>query len=374
MNKVRNMNEEGRWKVVLARNSRFDGSFVYGVRSTGIYCRPSCPSRKPGRKQVIFFPVAEAAEKAGFRPCRRCRPRDENIRNIQADKVLQACRYMDTHPEELPTLAVLAAKVGSSPYHLQRVFKRLTGITPRYYFEAGRLKRLKAQLRAGGSVLDAMYEAGYGSTSRLYEQGLSQLGMTPRAYRNGGTGAHIAYTIVASPLGRLLVAVTERGVCSVSLGDSDSVLETALRGEYPLAEVRRDHQALKRHVEALLEHVDGRNPDIELPIDVRATAFQWRVWKLLLSIPYGSTRSYGEIARALGRPGAARAVAQACRSNPVALLIPCHRVVRTGGELGGYRWGVERKRLLLQREKLFARSRSRISVNGHQSSVIAQNR
>lgn len=352
ISKVRfTMNESSQWRVVLERNNRFDGAFVYGVRSTGVYCRPSCPSRRPKRNQVIFFSAPTAAEKAGFRPCRRCQPGNENGDHTAAEKVKRACRYMNEHPEQMPTLAALGAHVGSSPYHLHRVFKRITGITPRQYFDASRLNRLKSQLRKRDNVLDAMYEAGYNSTSRLYERGPSQLGMTPGAYRKGGKDARIRYAIVTSPLGRLLVAVTERGVCSVSLGDSDSALENALRSEYPAADIHRQDEALKQCVREVLRRIDGKDSGFRLPLDMQATAFQWRVWQLLLSIPCGGTRSYSEIAQALGRPSAARAVARACASNPVALLIPCHRVVRKNGDPGGYRWGAERKRILLLREK-----------------------
>jgi AraC family transcriptional regulator of adaptative response/methylated-DNA-[protein]-cysteine methyltransferase len=346
------MYEENYWQAVLARDSRSNGTFVYAVRSTGIYCNPSCPSRRPQRDQVIFFPVPEAAEQAGFRPCRRCRPEETAKPESQVELVRRACRYIEQSLDSPPNLAALSAQVHLSPYHLQRVFKRIMGITPRQYAEACRLGRLKAQLKDGEPVTRALYDVGYGSSSRLYERAPSQLGMTPTAYRRGGPGMHINYTIVDGPLGRLLVAATAKGVCAVSLGDNDTMLESALFSEYPAAEITRDGDGvnLSQWVNALMSHLNGQQPHIDLPLDVQATAFQWRVWQELQAIPYGSTRSYSQIAQALGQPKATRAVARACATNPVPLVIPCHRVVRENGTLGGYRWGLERKQQLLAQE------------------------
>jgi AraC family transcriptional regulator of adaptative response/methylated-DNA-[protein]-cysteine methyltransferase len=239
-----------------------------------------------------------------------------------------------------------------SRYHLQRVFKRIVGVSPREYREALRVGQFKARVKKGESVTSAMYEAGYGSSSRLYETSNQRLGMTPAAYRRGGRGATISYTIADCPLGRLLVAGTEKGVCAVRLGDSDQELEAALRSEYPAAQIRRDDKSLGEWVGALVKHLRGKHPRLDLPLDVQATAFQWSVWQKLKEIPYGSTRSYSEVARAIGRPTAVRAVARACATNPVALVIPCHRVVREDESLGGYRWGIERKQALLDREKV----------------------
>ncbi len=340
------------WRAVLARDARFDGVFVYAVRSTGVYCRPSCPSRRPGRDKVLFFARPEEAAQAGYRPCRRCRPLETSP---QAALVREACRYLDERQDERVTLGELASHLRVSPYHLLRTFKRLTGLTPRQYAEAGRLARVKSLLRQGNGVTEALYDAGYGSSSRFYQEASARLGMTPRAYRRGGQGMRIGYTIVDSPLGRLLVAATERGVCAVYLGESDAALEEALRREYPRAELFADSEGLGRWVRALLDHLEGRLPHLELPLDVQATAFQWRVWELLRQIPYGSTRTYSQLARELGRPGAARAVARACATNPVALVIPCHRAVRADGDLAGYRWGVERKSALLERERALSR-------------------
>ncbi|MBI4276903.1 MAG: bifunctional DNA-binding transcriptional regulator/O6-methylguanine-DNA methyltransferase Ada [Armatimonadetes bacterium] len=361
------MDEDRCWHAVMARDRRSDGAFVYAVRSTGIYCRPSCPSRRPHRRQVVFFPLPEAAERAGFRPCRRCRPREVAGHDPHVELTRQACRAIEAHDEGPLSLSVLGAQVGVSPHYLQRVFKRVMGITPRQYAEAWRLRRLKARLKERDTVATAQYAAGYGSSSRLYERAHAQLGMTPATYRRRGHGVRVGYTIVESALGRLLVAATGRGVCFISLGDSDAALETALVAEYPGAEIRRDESGLTPWVGAVVGYLGGQTPHLDLPLDVRATAFQWRVWQELRTIPTGTTRTYGEIARALGRPTAARAVARAVATNPVAVVIPCHRVVREDGGLGGYRWGVERKRTLLARERAAARPRGRDSSRGRDS-------
>jgi AraC family transcriptional regulator of adaptative response/methylated-DNA-[protein]-cysteine methyltransferase len=344
--------DEARWQVVLAREVCANERFVYAVRSTGVYCRPGCPSRRPQRQNVVFFPVADEAERAGFRPCRRCRPKEARGASPQIRMVGRACRLIEERLDQPVTLAALGEALESSPYHLERTFKRFLGITPRQYADALRLDRLKANLREDRDVTSALYEAGYGSSRGLYERAPEQLGMTPATYRRGGRGMEIAYTTVDSPMGRLLVAGTERGICAVSLGDADEDLEKSLDAEYPAARIRRDDSRLRRWVSALISHLCGTEPHLDLPLDVRATAFQWRVWQELRKIPYGATRSYSEIAEALGQPKAARAVANACAANPAAIVIPCHRVVQENGEPGGYRWGAERKRMLLARESL----------------------
>ncbi len=344
------MHEETYWQAVLTRDKHSDGTFVYAVRSTGIYCNPSCAARRPRREQVVFFPQPEAAEQAGYRACRRCRPQEASVYQLQLEMVQHACHYIDTHLEGPLTLEALGKEVSVSPYHLQRIFKRIMGITPRQYAQAYRLGQLKQQLKEGETVTTALYNTGYGSSSRLYEQAPAQLGMTPAAYRQGGKSMHIGYAIVDCPLGRLLIAATEKGICAVSLGDSDAVLETALHSEYPAAEIQRDGVELSQWVSTLLNHLNGQQPQLDLPIDVQATAFQWRVWQALRAIPYGSTRSYSQVAQALGDPKATRAVARACASNPVAIVVPCHRVVREDGKLGGYRGGLERKQRLLAQE------------------------
>lgn len=345
------MENENQWKLVLARDSHSDGAFVYAVRSTGIYCRPSCASRRPRRAQVEFFPLPAAAERAGFRPCLRCKPDRAKSQDPQVEMARRACAYLDAHPEETVPLAALAASVGASPYHLQRTFTRVMGISPRAYYDARRMERFKKELKEKGNVTHALYEAGFGSSSRLYERAPTKLGMTPATYRRGGPGVEIRYAVVASPLGRLLVAATDRGVCRVGMGDSDRFLESDLRKEFPAARIYRDDSALRSWSNTLVKHLNGWQPRVELPLDIRATAFQMRVWETLRRIPPGSTRSYAEVARTVAKPGAARAVARACATNPVALLIPCHRVVRGDGSLGGYHWGIKRKEALLAREK-----------------------
>lgn len=345
------MDEERYWQAVLARETHFDGAFVYAVRSTGIFCRPTCPSRRPRREQVVFFSQPAAAEQAGFRACRRCRPGGSAHSASQIDLAERARQLIDEHPNQALTLDQLGAQIGASPHHLQRVFKRMIGITPRQYAESRRLDRLKTRLKEGDSVTNALYEAGYNSSSRLYEQAPERMGMTPATYRRGGAGAQIGYSIADSPLGRLLVAATERGVCFVSLADSDAALQAALAREYPAAAIERDDARLGEWLAAIARHLNGDQPRLDLPLDVQATAFQWRVWEALKAIPYGDMRSYGQVAEALGDRNAARAVARACATNPVALVIPCHRVVREDGEMGGYRWGAERKQALLEREE-----------------------
>jgi AraC family transcriptional regulator of adaptative response/methylated-DNA-[protein]-cysteine methyltransferase len=340
------LDDDAAWSAVLARDAGADGRFVYAVGSTGIYCRPSCPSRRPRRRGVTFFATADDAERAAFRACRRCDPRGR--RAPAAELIARACRALDDSDGPL-TLAALGGALGVSPFHLQRTFKRVVGVTPKEYAAARRVARLKASLPGAATVTEAVYEAGYGSGSRVYERPL--LGMTPATYRSGGRGARIAFTTAATPLGRLLVAATAHGVCAVSLGSGDRALERALRAEYPRATVERDGRALGPWVAAIVASLDGDRRGLALPLDVQATAFQRRVWQALREIPRGETRSYAELADAIGAPTAARAVARACSTNPVALLIPCHRVVRGDGAVGGYRWGAARKRRLLDGER-----------------------
>jgi AraC family transcriptional regulator of adaptative response/methylated-DNA-[protein]-cysteine methyltransferase len=343
------LDPETAWAAVLERDARFDGRFVYAVASTGIYCRPTCPSRRPRRSNVRFFGVPGEAELEGYRPCRRCRPQPgETSRTAEA--VRRACDYLEAHPDYSPTLNDLAREVGMSPYHLHRTFKATLGLSPKQYAVRLRAGRFKDEVRGGESVAGATYGAGYGSSSRLYEKSSENLGMTPGAYRQGGRGMLIRYTLADSPFGRLLVGATDRGICAVTLGDGDTTLEAELREEYPNAEIERDDDALKQWLDAVLPTLDGRSGARELPLDLQATAFQWRVWRALQEIPYGETRSYREVAAALGQPQAARAVARACASNRVALVVPCHRVVRGDGAAGGYRWGAERKKRILDRE------------------------
>ena len=344
---------EACWKAVEAHDARADGKFVYAVRSTGIYCRPSCPSKRPAREQVRFYASPQGAEREGFRACRRCRPQ-EAARQAQA--IQSVCAYIQEHLEETLDLKTLGAQAGMSPAHLQKTFKRMLGITPREYADACRLERFKARVKEGEPIAGAMFEAGYSSSSRLYERAAAQLGMTPGAYRKGGKGMCIGYTIADCPLGRLLVAATEKGLCAVSIGETDAGLEATLKEEYPAASLAREDEALARWIEAVRGYWNGDPPGRALPLDMQATAFQWRVWTQLQAIPYGSAVSYGQVAKALGQPSAVRAVARACATNPVALVIPCHRVVREDGTLGGYRWGLARKQALLEHEKATSRS------------------
>ncbi len=348
---VSELTPDRRWRIVLARDRRFDGAFVYAVHSTRIYCRPSCPSRRPRREQVTFFPVPEAAELAGFRPCRRCRPGEAPAPDPGVPLVRTVCQLIDARPDQPASLAALSARTGVTSHRLLRTFRRVLGISPRQYRDARRLDRFKAELRSRRGVSPALFEAGYGSSSRVYERAHAQLGMTPATYGRGAPGTRIAYTVVPCPLGRLLVAATPRGICRVGLGSDAVELEAALSTEFPAAELRRDRGALAASVGAILSYLNGRTEALDLPLDVRATAFQRRVWEALRRIPYGATRSYAEVARAVGKPAATRAVARACATNPAALVIPCHRVVRQDGGLGGYRWGVDRKRALLERER-----------------------
>ena len=346
------------WQAVERRDRGADGAFVFAVRSTGIYCKPSCPSRRPRREQVIFFSFAEAAEQAGFRACKRCRPSAAPAADPNIEKMRGVCRAIDaavladTSGEagmDL-SLAGLSAKAGMGPHQLERAFRRAMGITPRQYADAQRMRRLKSRLKKGDDVTTALYEAGYGSSSRLYERAPSHLGMTPATYRRGGEGMQINYTFADSPLGRMLVGATDRGISALYIGDSDSKLEAALRKEYPRAEIARDRNGLSKWLQKILAHLRGREPHLDLPTDVQATAFQRRVWEELRRIPYGATRTYSEVARSIGRPTAIRAVARACATNPVSVVVPCHRVVREDGNLAGYRWGLDRKRALLESE------------------------
>lgn len=344
------LNEDVLWKALTVRDPRWDGVFVYGVPSTRIYCRPTCPSRRPKRPGIRYFPAPAAAEAAGFRACRRCRPTAPATLPPRIDRVRRTCVEIAARPDERVTLAALARAVDVSPHHLLRTFKQTLGISPREYADACRLGCLKAGLRSGIGVAAATYDAGYGSASRVYERSSSTLGMTPAAYASGGTGVNVHYTTTNCPLGRLLVAATPRGICAVKLGDRDETLEAELRAEYPAASISAANGQLHRWVDGILRSLQSGAPDARLPLDVRATAFQRLVWRELQQIPRGNTRSYRDVARRIGRPSAVRAVARACATNPVALIVPCHRVVRDDGGLGGYHWGIERKRALLDVE------------------------
>ena len=342
--------DESRWQAVLARDASHDGSFVFAVSSTGVYCRPSCPSRRPRRENVAFFRKPDEAEKAGYRACLRCRPKATGG-NSQMQMVRAVCRYIEQHLDEPLTLTRLGSEFHQSPFHLQRKFKAVLGITPRAYADSCRMNQLKSNLRAGHSVTRAMYDAGYSSSSRLYERTASQLGMTPDKYRRGAIAAPIRYTCADSPLGRMLIAATDKGICAIQFADSDAELEQGLRHEFPFAIRRRSDEAMQTWKDDLLRQMRGQTLHSALPLDIQATAFQRRVWSYLQSIPFGATRSYVAVAKAIGQPAATRAVGRACATNPVAVAIPCHRVVRKSGEMGGYRWGIERKKELLEMEQ-----------------------
>jgi AraC family transcriptional regulator, regulatory protein of adaptative response / methylated-DNA-[protein]-cysteine methyltransferase len=338
------------WEAMETRDTHMDGVFLYAVTSTGVYCRPSCASRRPRRENVIFFQSRAAAERAGFRACLRCKPERERTRDAQAELVEKICRFLEAHLDQAVTLDGLSRQLHLSPFHLQRTFKAATGITPRGYADFCRLESFKGGLREGRPVTTALYDAGYGSSSRLYERAAAQLGMTPTAYRRGGAGLTIRYDILDTPAGMLLVGATGKGVCAIQFGTSAKKLAESLRGEFPAADLHRDSAFLSAWARQLRAHLEGRLQKLDVPLDIQATAFQRRVWEYLQSIPYGSTQSYGEIAKRIRQPRAARAVARACATNPVAVVIPCHRVVRGDGQPGGYRWGEEPKRRLLEIE------------------------
>lgn len=349
------MNEALAWESVLQRDPSADDRFLYAVTTTGIYCRPSCPSRRPKRDNVAFFSSAAAAEEAGFRACQRCRP---NRAKAPHRAVERARDYIDAHiadlGEERITLELLGEESGLSPYHLQRKFKEIVGLTPAQYIRARKSERLKGELKRGETVSRATFGAGYGSSSRVYGDSDKRLGMTPATYRRGGAGAHIEYVTARTSLGFLLVGATDRGICAVTLGNDTKTLERALEVEYPAATrtyVSHPSSSLQAWVADIIEAVDSDRVRLDIPFDIQASAFQWKVWRELQKIPFGETRSYSEIANAIGSPKAVRAVASACANNRAAVIIPCHRVVRQNGELGGYRWGLERKQLLIEKER-----------------------
>jgi AraC family transcriptional regulator, regulatory protein of adaptative response / methylated-DNA-[protein]-cysteine methyltransferase len=344
------------WAAVMGRDGQRDGTFVYAVTTTGVYCRPTCPSRRPHRQNVLFFDVPDAAERAGFRACRRCKPRDEAAPT--AAMIEKVRTYIDANLDARIMLSRLARLVGVSTFHLQRTFKRETGLSPAQYAAARRAERFRHELKQGANVTRATYDAGYSSSSRLYAVSNAQLGMTPSTYRRGGRGMHIRYATADTAFGRLLVAATERGVCFVELGDDDKALEAGLAAEYPLASREQAPAEMGDWMSGVLATLDGGSRRAAVPLDVKATDFKWRVWRALQEIPYGETRSYAEVAAAIGAPKAVRAVANACATNNAALVIPCHRVIGSNGTLTGYRWGVDRKRQLLEHERDQAARRS----------------
>ena len=349
MDKLGNMNNEVFWRAVRENDARFDGAFYLGVKTTGIYCKPSCRARLPKRENVEFYDSFEMAEKSGFRACLRCRPNQIASIDPLIDRTMKVCRMLER--EEAVSLEEIAKKLDQSPFHIQRTFKAIVGVSPKKYAEAMRMEKFKHELRNGSDVVTATYEAGFGSGSRLYEKAAEHLGMTPGAYKKGGKGVEIDYVTAPCDLGLMLVARTSRGICSLTFGDSEDGLVESLFAEFPNAEISHNASELQTAVEAIVKYLSGENRKLVLPLDLQATAFQLRVWEFLRKIPYGETRTYTEVAEAIGVKKQVRAVAQACAKNRVAVLIPCHRVVAKSGGLSGYRWGVDRKRRLLENER-----------------------
>ena len=341
--------KDPRWTAVVARDSRADGKFFYAVRTTGVYCRPSCGSRRARPENLQFYATTADAERAGFRPCKRCKPDQPSLDRQHAAKVAKICRLIE-NAEEPPSLAELAGKAGLSAYHFHRIFKAVTGVTPRAYAAAHRAKRMRSELGRGATVTEAIYGAGYGSNGRFYETADAVLGMTPSNYRAGGANTEIRFALGECSLGSILVARSERGICAILLGDDPAALARDLQDRFPRARLIGGDREFERLVAKVVGFVEAPALGLDLPLDVRGTAFQQRVWQALRKIPAGATASYTEIAKRIGAPKSVRAVAQACAANALAVAIPCHRVVRNDGALSGYRWGVERKRALLRRE------------------------
>ncbi len=349
------LSHEECWRAVEKRDAGKNGRFFFGVLTTGVYCKPSCPARRPLRKNVRFYESPAEAERDGLRPCRRCRPLDLIDAKPSLDRVREACRYIEKRSEEPLKLRDMAVQSGMSPFHFQRTFKAFVGLTPKQYLDAQRMTKLKKELRQAGDVTEAVYGAGYGSSSRVYERADTRLGMTPNQYRQGGRGVTISYASMRSPFGLIMIGATDRGLCFLQFADTQAGLLNLLKKEYPHARLvamsRPYHPDFEKWVSLLNGYLAGTETRLHLPLDIRATAFQIRVWNYLQSIPYGDVQSYGEVAEAVGQPKATRAVARACASNRMALVIPCHRVIRGTGELGGYRWGLARKRALIDRER-----------------------
>ncbi len=348
------MDSSSFWQSVLNRDSSMDGQFVFAVETTGVYCRPSCPARRPKRRNVVFFERPSDAERAGFRACRRCKPNVDIVDDTRRILAERACRLIDENSVDFDnrnlSLTALADQLEVSPFQLHRAFKQTFGLTPRQYSESRRLARFKKNVRDGNTVTDALYEAGYGSSSRLYEKSSARLGMTPASYQRGGKGARIHYSIVVSDLGLLLTAATERGLCAVRFGENEKKLVDELQKEFPKADLIHDETRLAQWTRMVTDAIHGGKRRNELPLDIQATAFEWKVWNYLRTLPVGATNTYGEVAQAIGCPTASRAVARACAANPLAVVIPCHRVVPAAGGIGGYRWGAKRKQKILDLE------------------------
>lgn len=343
------MSREAEWRAIVEKDAGFDGDFFYGVVTTGVYCRPSCAARRPRRENVRFFDSAKAAERAGFRACKRCRPDSLSPKERQAAAVAEACRIIET-AERPPALKDLAAELGFSPYHFHRLFKKATGLTPKAYAKARREERMRTGVQSSRSVTEAIYDAGYNSSGRFYERATDILGMKPSSRRARGRGETIRFAVGHCSLGSILVAATDRGICNITLGDDPEALLKAFQDEFANAELIGADPAFERLVSRVVGLVETPGFGENLPLDIRGTTFQQRVWAALRKIPPGETATYSDVAASIGAPGSARAVARACAANRLAVAIPCHRVVRSDGSLSGYRWGVERKRALLERE------------------------
>ena len=341
--------DDARWAAVLARDAAFDGQFVTAVETTGIYCRPSCPAKRPNRANVRFYDTAEAAERAGFRPCKRCKPGEPSLAEQHAAKVRAACRLIET-AAETPTLDDLAAAVGLSPYHFHRIFKAVLGVTPKAYATAHRHQRVRDELGKSATVTQAIYDAGFNSNGRFYATSSEVLGMTPSQFRAGGANAEIKFAIGASSLGLVLVAASDKGVCAIFFGDDPDGLARDLKQQFPRARLVGGDPAFEQLAAQVIGFVEHPRLGLDLPLDIRGTAFQHRVWDALRRIPAGTTASYADIAKAIGAPKSVRAVARACATNPIAVAIPCHRVIGSNGSLTGYRGGIARKRALLAKE------------------------
>ncbi|VAV97930.1 Methylphosphotriester-DNA--protein-cysteine S-methyltransferase (EC 2.1.1.n11) / ADA regulatory protein / Methylated-DNA--protein-cysteine methyltransferase [hydrothermal vent metagenome] len=341
--------ENDRWTAIVDRNADADDHFYYSVKTTGVYCRPSCAARLALRKNVAFHLTCKDAENAGFRPCKRCRPDEVALAGRQVKAITIACRLIE-EAEEAPKLDVLAKAVSMSPYHFHRIFKRVTGMTPKAYATAHRASRIRNELPQSNSVTEAIYGAGYNSNGRFYATSSKTLGMTPSKYRSGGTGETIQFAVGECGLGSILVAASTTGICAILLGDSPDILAQDLQDRFPSASLEGGDKHFEQWVARVVGFVEAPQLGLDLPLDIRGTAFQQRVWQALCDIPIGSTASYAQVARAIGSPKAARAIARACGANAIAIAIPCHRVVRNDGSISGYRWGVERKRQLLEQE------------------------
>lgn len=348
--------DEQRWSAVLHRDRNADGRFLYSVKTTGVYCRPSCSARRALRENVAFHSSCEEAERLGYRACKRCRPREAGLAREPIAGVVKACREIEGNPE-VPNLKALSQLSGLSPFHFQRVFKAVTGVTPKVYAAAVRATRTRQALMRGSTVTEALYEGGFNTSSRFYQTSPEFLGMSPARFRDGGRGEEIQFAVGKCSWGSILVAATDVGICAILLGDNPGTLERELQNCFPAARLNRGNAKFGRCVANVIEFAETPGSDLDLPLDIRGTVFQKRVWDAIRTIPKGSTASYADLARRIGRPKSSRAVANACASNKIAILIPCHRVVRTDGSSAGYRWGTKRKKELLKREGAIIRAK-----------------